>query len=57
MSLISVLLNWGGKLWDLFVMIMGLVSCPGAKKALDDFFSNKEEIIKVPTGQAFIIKR
>ncbi len=36
----------------------GFDSCPGAKKALDDFFTNKEEeIIKVPTGQAFIIKR
>jgi len=35
----------------------GFDSCPGAKKALDDFFIGKEEIIKVPTGQAFIIKR
>jgi len=35
----------------------GFDSCPGAKKALDEFFVGKEEIIKVPTGQAFIIKR
>jgi len=35
----------------------GFDSCPGAKKALDEFFSNKEKIINVPTGQAFIIKR
>ena len=35
----------------------GFDSCPGAKKALDNFFIDKEKIIKVPTGQAFIIKR
>ncbi|MBT3504632.1 MAG: methyltransferase [Piscirickettsiaceae bacterium] len=35
----------------------GFDSCPGAKKALDEFFLDKEEIIKVPTGQAFVIKR
>ena len=35
----------------------GFDSCPGAKKALDDFFLDKEEIINVPTGQAFIIKK
>jgi hypothetical protein len=35
----------------------GFDSCPGAKKALDDFFRDKEEIINVPTGQAFVIKK
>jgi len=36
----------------------GFDSCPGAKRALDEFFLDKiEKIIKVPTGQAFIIKR
>ena len=35
----------------------GFDSCPGARKAFDDFFIDKEEIIQVPTGQAFIIKR
>jgi len=35
----------------------GFDSCPGAKKAFDEFLVNKEEIINVPTGQAFIIKR
>jgi len=34
----------------------GFDSCPGAKKAMNDYFMDKEEIIKVPTGQAFIIK-
>ena len=34
----------------------GFDSCPGAKKALDKFLVNKEKIINIPTGQAFIIK-
>lgn len=36
----------------------GFESCPGATRAMDEFFKNKhEKIINVPTGQAFIIKR
>ncbi len=36
----------------------GFESCPGATKAMDDFFQDKpEQIVNVPTGQAFIIKR
>lgn len=36
----------------------GFTSCPGAKDAADMFFGNKiEEIINLPTGQAFIIKK
>ncbi|NEQ64733.1 MAG: methyltransferase [Symploca sp. SIO2D2] len=32
--------------------------CPGAKKAFDEYFSNKpEQIVHVPTCQAFIIKQ
>lgn len=35
----------------------GFSTCPGARKAIDEFFANKtEKIIQVPTGQAFIIK-
>lgn len=35
----------------------GSTSCPGAKKAFDDFFSDKkEEIISLTTSQAFIVK-
>lgn len=35
----------------------GTWTCPGAKDALDDFFSDKpEEIILVPTGQGFVIR-
>ena len=35
----------------------GFTSCPGAKKAMDEFFETaNESIIHVPTGQAFIIK-
>lgn len=36
----------------------GFLSCPGARKAFDDFFADKpEQVIEVPTGQAFIIKK
>jgi len=35
----------------------GFDSCPGAKKAIDDFFMDKQEkIINVPTGQAFAVR-
>lgn len=35
----------------------GFLSCPGAKKAVDEFFSNKKEFpCYLPTGQCFIIK-
>ncbi len=35
----------------------GFNTCPGAKSAADSFFSDKpEEIISLPTGQAFIVK-
>jgi len=34
------------------------MSCPGARKAMDEFFADKDEpIIEVPTGQSFVIKR
>ena len=36
----------------------GFKTCPGAKQAADDFFFNKpEQIIKLPTGQAFTVKQ
>jgi hypothetical protein len=36
----------------------GFVTCPGAKKAMDDFFIDKvEPVIMLTTGQAFIIKQ
>ena len=36
----------------------GFSTCPGAKKAMDDFFSGKPEpVIILTTGQAFIIKQ
>lgn len=36
----------------------GFVTCPGAKKAMDAYFSDKpENIISLPTGQGFIIKK
>lgn len=34
----------------------GFKSCPGAKEAADNFFKDKEPIIKLTTGQAFIVK-
>jgi hypothetical protein len=35
----------------------GFRSCPGAKRAFDEFFSGKPEgIIKVPSGQALVVK-
>jgi hypothetical protein len=35
----------------------GFSACPGAKKAIDEFFDNKsEEIIMLTTGQAFTVK-
>jgi len=36
----------------------GFITCPGQKKAMDLFFSDKlEEIVALPTGQGFVIKR
>lgn len=36
----------------------GFNTCPGAKLAIDEFFRNKpEEIILLPTGQSFVIKK
>lgn len=36
----------------------GFVTCPGAKKAMDEFFSDKAEpVIMLTTGQALIIKQ
>ena len=36
----------------------GFITCPGAKKAMDDFFRDKTEpVIMLTTGQAFIIKQ
>jgi O-methyltransferase len=36
----------------------GFITCPGAKKAMDDFFADKTEpVIMLTTGQAFIIKQ
>jgi len=36
----------------------GWVGCPGAKKAIDEFFSNKpEHPCYLPTGQAIVIKQ
>jgi hypothetical protein len=34
----------------------GFKNCPGAREACNIFFKNKEPIINLPTGQAFIIK-
>ncbi len=36
----------------------GFTSCPGANKAMNDFFSDKaEEIVLLPTGQGFVMKQ
>jgi O-methyltransferase len=35
----------------------GFTTCPGAKKAVDEFFAGRESVIAIPTGQALIIKR
>lgn len=36
----------------------GFPNCPGAKKAIDEYLCDKQEIlISIPTGQAFLIKR
>ena len=36
----------------------GFTNCPGAKRAFDRFMLDKpERIVRVPTGQAFIVKR
>ena len=36
----------------------GFITCPGQKRAMDLFFSDKpEEIVALPTGQGFIIKK
>ena len=35
----------------------GFKTCPGAKEACDLFFRGKEPIIKLPTGQALVIKQ
>lgn len=35
----------------------GSAACPGAKKAVDDFFALKEHVFYIPTGQALIVKR
>lgn len=35
----------------------GFVTCPGAKRAFDEFLADKpEKIVHVPTGQGFVIK-
>jgi hypothetical protein len=34
----------------------GFESCPGVTRAADDFFASRpEEIVMLPTGQAFVI--
>jgi len=36
----------------------GFMSCPGARKAFDEFFADKSEMLfEIPNGQAMIIKR
>jgi hypothetical protein len=36
----------------------GFASCPGARKAAQDFFADKPEpVIELPTGQAFVTRR
>lgn len=34
----------------------GFITCPGVKKAFDDFFSEKNDIFHLTTGQAVVIK-
>lgn len=34
----------------------GFANCAGAKKAIDDFFFEKSQIVSLPTGQAIIFK-
>ena len=35
----------------------GFPSCPGARKAVDEYFKDKpENVIYLATGQAFVIK-
>jgi O-methyltransferase len=35
----------------------GFPSCPGARKAVDEFFSDKEEFpFYLPSGQCFIVR-
>jgi hypothetical protein len=35
----------------------GSAYCPGAKKAIDEFFSDKlEQVISLPTGQSLVVK-
>ncbi len=35
----------------------GFPSCPGARKAVDEFFSDKEEFpLYLPSGQCFIVR-
>jgi len=36
----------------------GFITCPGAKKAMDSFFSDKpEEVVSLPTGQGLVVKK
>ncbi len=36
----------------------GFATCPGARRAVDDYFLGREEpVVTLPTGQSFIIKR
>lgn len=35
----------------------GFTTCPGATKAMDDFFRDRERVVHLPTGQGFVIKR
>jgi len=36
----------------------GFITCPGARKAMDSFFSDKpEEIISLPTGQGLVMRK
>jgi hypothetical protein len=42
----------------LFFDDYGLTSCPGARMAVDEFFSDKQEpVIELATGQAFVIRQ